>query len=406
MRILVHDYAGHPFQIQLSRELARRGHSVLHAYAGELETPRGALSRRVDDPPTLEIVEVPMDSGYAANKYSFVRRRSMEIQYGKEAGKLITRWRPEVVLSGNTPTESQSALIGASNSVGAHFVYWVQDFYSLAVDKLARKKLPLIGGAVGSWYKRLDRRHFASSSAIITITDDFKPILAKDFGVDTTKVSTIPNWGPLAEIGLLPKDNEWSRAHGLQDKFCYLYTGTLGMKHNPELLLQLAKQNAGDDLIRIVVVSEGIGARWLSERVEAEQVSNLLILPYQPFEDLPMVLASGDVLVAVLEQDAGIFSVPSKVLTYLCAARPLLAAVPHENLVSRLVTEQEAGRVVSPSDIDGFVKAGSELRINSSLARKMSENARRYAMDTFDISVIGSRFESVFQSIRISKPNL
>ncbi len=28
MKILVHDYAGHPFQVQLSRALAQRGHQV------------------------------------------------------------------------------------------------------------------------------------------------------------------------------------------------------------------------------------------------------------------------------------------------------------------------------------------------------------------------------------------
>ena len=48
MRILVHDYAGHPFQVQLSRELARRGHEVRHAYASALQTPRGELVKRED----------------------------------------------------------------------------------------------------------------------------------------------------------------------------------------------------------------------------------------------------------------------------------------------------------------------------------------------------------------------
>ena len=38
MRILVHDYAGHPFQVQLSRALAQRGHDVLHAYCASLQT--------------------------------------------------------------------------------------------------------------------------------------------------------------------------------------------------------------------------------------------------------------------------------------------------------------------------------------------------------------------------------
>jgi len=41
MRLLIHDYAGHPFQVQLSRELARRNHEVLHLYAGYNVTPHG-----------------------------------------------------------------------------------------------------------------------------------------------------------------------------------------------------------------------------------------------------------------------------------------------------------------------------------------------------------------------------
>ena len=40
------------------------------------------------------------------------------------------------------------------------------------------------------------------------------------------------------------------------------------------------------------------------------------------------MLASADVLVALLETDAGAFSVPSKVLTSLSAGRPILAAIP------------------------------------------------------------------------------
>src|SRR5690606_41352472 len=32
LRILLHDYCGHPFQFQLAVELASRGHDVVHAY--------------------------------------------------------------------------------------------------------------------------------------------------------------------------------------------------------------------------------------------------------------------------------------------------------------------------------------------------------------------------------------
>jgi hypothetical protein len=37
MRVNLHDFTGHPFQVQLARALAARGHDVLHLYAGQYE---------------------------------------------------------------------------------------------------------------------------------------------------------------------------------------------------------------------------------------------------------------------------------------------------------------------------------------------------------------------------------
>ncbi|HYO26095.1 MAG TPA: hypothetical protein VEQ85_14225, partial [Lacipirellulaceae bacterium] len=59
MRVLVHDYCGHPFQVQLSRALAARGYDVLHLYNGSFQTPRGALTKRSDDAPGFDVR--PMD---------------------------------------------------------------------------------------------------------------------------------------------------------------------------------------------------------------------------------------------------------------------------------------------------------------------------------------------------------
>ena len=66
----------------------------------------------------------------------------------------------------------------------------------------------------------------------------------------------------------------------------------------------------------------------------------LMLLPFQPYEVLPEVLASADVLIAILEPDAGVFSVPSKVLSYHCAGRPILAAIPAENLAARIIERE------------------------------------------------------------------
>jgi glycosyltransferase involved in cell wall biosynthesis len=399
MKILVHDYAGHAFPVQLSRELAGRGHEVCHVCAGGLQTPRGELQKRANDPDNFESREVPMNADYAKFKYSFRRRRAMEIAYGKAAATLIREWQPELVLSGNTPTESQSGVLAGSQAAGAKFVYWCQDFYSIAVDKLVRRKIPILGAFIGNYYRGLDRKHFQTADHIVVITEDFKPIMVEEFGVVPDKITTIPNWAPLENLPVEPKDNEWARQQGLADKFVVLYTGTLGMKHNPNLLLGVAERFRDNDDVRVVVVSEGMGAEWLQKQKEAKGLSNLVLLGYQPFDKLPKVFAAGDLLTGVLEEDAGVFSVPSKVLSYLCARKPILLAVPEVNLAARIIREEEAGVTVAPSDEEGFWDAAEMLYHDRPLSDAMAKRARAYAERTFDIEGIGDSFEDLIQQL-------
>jgi glycosyltransferase involved in cell wall biosynthesis len=395
MRIVVHDYAGHAFPISLSRALAARGHDVVHAYASSLQTPRGDLTRKAGDFPTLEFREIPMDPDYPRYKYSFRRRRGMEIRYGREVAKFIHEWKPDAVLSGNTPTETQEPITLAAIAGGGRFYYWVQDFYSLAVDQILRRKIPVAGSWVGAWYRHLDRRQFRRSSKIIAITEDFTPILSREFGVDPSNVEVIPNWAHIEEIPVLPKENPWSKRHRLHDKFVYLYSGTIGMKHNPAMLLELARKHSDDPTVRVVVVSEGIGAEWLRKEAKAAGLANLLILPYQPFNELPFVMASGDVLVGILDEEAGVFSVPSKTLSYLCAGRPLLLAIPLENLAARITRSNRAGLTVPPGDLPGFLAAAQQLRDSETLRIELAGNARAYAEATFPIAKTAAIFDEI-----------
>jgi len=59
--------------------------------------------------------------------------------------------------------------------------------------------------------------------------------------------------------------------------------------------------------------------------------SNLVVFPYQPLDRYAEVLASGDVLLGILNADAGVYSVPSKILSNLCAGRPILFSMPEED---------------------------------------------------------------------------
>lgn len=390
MRILVHDYAGHAFPVQLSRELARQGHEVLHVFAAFFQTPKGPLLRQENDPAGFQVKGLELNKPF--EKYSFVKRVFQDRTYGKLLAQVIADYKPQVVLGNTMSLDAQGTVLATCLRQKIGFVLWLQDFYGIAIDRYVRKKIPLFGGMIGNRYLALERQLLKQSDHIIAITEDFVPALA-GFGVGRAKITVIENWAPRDELPVRPRDNDWSRQHGLNGQLTFLYAGTLGLKHNPELLLRLAEHYRGRNDVRVVVVSEGLGADFLKEK--GAGLPNLVLLPFQPFAKVPDMIGSGDILIAILEPEAGIFSVPSKVLTYLCAGRPLLGAIPTENLAARLITRERAGIAVPPTDARAFVDAAERLAGDPALRATAGKNALDYASKTFDIGAIGARFAEI-----------
>jgi glycosyltransferase involved in cell wall biosynthesis len=283
----------------------------------------------------------------------------------------------------------------ATHHAGAAFVYWLQDFYSLAASRLLAGKFGGLGTLVGAYYRRLERGQLQRSDGIVLITEDFRKI-AGEWAGDSRKLTTIENWGPLSDIALPGRQNPWAIEHGLTDKFVFLYSGTLALKHDPELLIRLARYWQSEPAVRIVVIGAGVGVERLRDVTLRDGLANLILLPLQPMARLSEALASADVLVAVVEEDAGAFSVPSKVQAYLCAERPILLSAPPDNLASKVVSRIIAGVVTQPGDYASFTRASRTLFDDPSLRALLARNGRIHAEQAFDIERIADRFEAVF----------
>lgn len=389
-RLIVHDYGGHPFQVQLSREFARRGMDVLHLHCGSLRTGKGALDDAADV--RLRIEEVTLSREFA--RYSPWTRLRQEREYGAKVSACIREFRPDVVLSANTPLFAQKRVVSETKRLGSRFVFWQQDLLGIGVRRVLERRYGRFGMAVGNHFVALERSLLLASDAVTVISDDFVPALER-LGIPTEKVYVIENWAPVDELPLRPKANEWAREHDLLGMRVILYSGTLGLKHDPEVIVKLARHFSNQKDIEVVVVSEGRGADWLRRRREEEGMANLRLIPFQPYAVLPDVLASGDVLLTLLEADAGGFSVPSKVLSYLCAGRALLAAVPSDNLAAEVVRRSGGGVVAEPGDEAGLVVHAARLLADAGLREQLGRRARQYAEETFDIASIADKFQAI-----------
>ncbi len=94
--------------------------------------------------------------------------------------------------------------------------------------------------------------------------------------------------------------------------------------------------------------------------------------------------------------DIELISVPSKVLSYLCAGRTQLLAINEDNQAAKMVLDSNSGIVVAPDDDAAFVAAADEL-LNSYDISAKGEGARAFAEKSFDISAIVERVLGVIE---------
>ena len=392
-RIVVHDYSGHPGQAQLSRALARRGYDVTHQHCPSYNTGRGSLRHEPGDPVTLTFEPVEMDGTFA--KYSAVTRLRQELAYGRTAARVIAAKEPAVAVISNVPLLAHSVLARHLARRGIPMVFWHQDIYSEAIGVAARRRIPVLGGLLARIADRAERKIARRSVAVVAISPTFLERLS-EWGV-AGKTTILPNWAPIDELPVHPADNAWSRKMGLSEHHVVLYSGTLGLKHDPSILAELASGlRDSHPGARVVVVSEGKGRDWLEAHKTHEGAGNLVLLDFQPYEDLPEMMASADLLVAILEPDASKFSVPSKALTYLCSSRAVLGVLPPDNSVAEILSSEQAGVVVDPADRALVVKEATALLSDPDRRHAMGRAGRRYAERTFSPETAADRFLSTF----------
>ena len=391
MKFFVHEYSGHAFGLQLARELARAGDVATHAYSAAIESPRGAVEMRADDPPGFSIC--PVGQAGSLNKYDLIHRVIEERRYGHLLAEAIIKAGPDALILGTTPNDVLDVLrVRLPPQLAV--IWWVQDIYSLGIQSVLNRRLPFAGDLVGAIYRGKERRFARRADHVVSITPDFIPFLER-LGVAPEKITVIENWASPVEIAPRPRENAWKAGHGLAGRKLVLYSGTLGLKHNPAILADLAQHFAGNADVAVVAVTQGLGADFLKTERDKRELRNLVVLPWQPYEQLSDMLSSAEILTAIIEPDAGQFSVPSKVLSCFCAGRPVVAAMPHTNLAARLIQRAEAGFVVPPGDGAAFINEVDRLLDDPAAADRLGAQGRRYAETHFDIAAIARRFKAI-----------
>lgn len=276
------------------------------------------------------------------------------------------------------------------------FVYNLQDIFpdSLVGTGLVRKS-----GLIWKIGRLIEDFTYKHADKIIVISEDFKRnIMAK--GVPEEKIVVVYNWVDQNVVKNIDRENNklFDRYRLDKNKFFITYSGNIGLTQNMDLLLDVAKGLEDNEEIQFVLIGEGVYKRRVKEIIAHNNIKNVTLLPFQPYEDISHVFSLGDVGIIISKPGVGENSVPSKTWSIMSASRPVLANFD-ENEIKTILSENECGVFTKAGDKQAFTDAILELYRNREMCRKYGENGRKFVMENLTREIGTQKYVDVIKSV-------
>jgi len=251
-------------------------------------------------------------------------------------------------------------------------------------------------------FQYLEKLIYRVSARVTVLSDGMKQNLTAK-GVPDDKVVVIPNWANVDQVRPLPKENSFRAAHGLTGRFVILFAGNLGYISVLDTVLDAARLLQHDPRFRFLIVGQGNARPGLLARAEALGLDNLAFLPTQPVEVLPEMLAAADISLVTLNRQLGQLNVPSKTYSIMASGRPVLAAVPEDSEIARLVREADCGVWVPPEDPPSLAQAIQRLALLPDQLERYGANGRSYVTQHLARPVITRRYYDLLHELLQAK---
>lgn len=366
MRVLllpqVYPPESHPTAImvhQLARSLLERGADVSVA-CGYPHHPHGAvLGGYVKHPLLRESMDgVPVvRAWHLTTTMRWIPARALVMMsqaIATTVGGQLTA-PPDVVVNVGPPLVGPLAAALLAKRFGAKLVTIVYDIYpDVAVTTGKVRSRGIIGAG-----RIVADLGYRCSDSVVVLSDGFREALFEK-GVPRDKLEVIPVWLKSDEIRPLPRETRLRDELGLSpNHFVVLYAGTIGLVSGATVVPEAAALVKNPN-VAFVFVGAGEALADVKRLASQRKLTNLYFLPLQPRERLAEVQATADVGLVTLAPGCGRTSVPSKVVGYLAAGRPVVGSVDLNSDTARCI-EGSGGVVVPPGDPRVLASAVDEL---------------------------------------------
>jgi colanic acid biosynthesis glycosyl transferase WcaI len=291
--------------------------------------------------------------------------------------------RPDVIYANTWPILAAGLLVLLSKLRHVPVVMSIQDLYpeSLIVQRRLRQDSLLVRAM--RW---LDGQVVRGCAAVVVISERFAEVYREERQMASRRLHVIPNWADRDLIDVGDSGASFRAQQQIPEGvFLVVYGGNIGQAAGVETVIQAL----GDARVRherLCFVAAGEGSRLERCRLLAAKLPGDRVRFHSPWplEDTSRVLRAADVLVLPTQGQQSLASVPSKLISYLLAARPVIALAQPESDVANVVKQAGCGWVVPPERPDLLAqRIRNVMDLDPHLLDRLGQAGRSYALVHF-----------------------
>lgn len=281
---------------------------------------------------------------------------------------------------------------------------WIGKFKKAKVVYNVQEVYPdILGKDSGLVYKilsKIERMVYDQSDAIVTIDKVFHNTIVDRFK-DPSKLKVIPNfvdtdlYRPLKESPNL--DKKLFKDNG---NLKILYAGNIGKAQEWDTLVAVAQKILGSS-VDFYVIGEGAMKEYLKHQIDEKNLYNIHLLPYQPRELMPEILAFSDIQFIFMEPQIAAQGFPSKVYTIMASGKPLLVCSPMGSPIVNFLADIDCAKLITETTIDRKAEAVCQWLNNLDLEqlKTMGNNGLREIRNKYTKVVITKRYAKLMDSL-------
>lgn len=356
----------------LARHRAQRGDEVTVLTSGSSYVTAGEHEASTEEPDSLRVIRLSRHRGTAS---SIAARLWQYLSfYALATWRLQRLPRQDVIISMTTPPYIVwPCLWHKWRHRQTKVVLWNMDCYP---DILEATRLIRPQGIIAGILAWLNRRLFRRLDHVVSLDEAMTDRLRRYVGA-AVPITVIPNWEPLSAFPTARRGTAWQGLEELDltGRLIVLYFGNAGWGHEFATVLEAAEQ-LRDEPVSFLFVGGGSKRAELMRAARIRGLTNLRFHHYVRGSEREAVLASADLALITLEDEAVGAMSPSKLHAGLAMGLPVLYVGPPRSNVDCAVEDFRCGVSLRCGDTSGLVTFVRGLLHDPGRLSELQHNAR------------------------------